>query len=49
MTQRATSAAQGCIFCAVVARQAVASVVYEVWCGRSVGQRIAAGTPSLVL
>ena len=29
MTQNATSAAQGCIFCAIVARQAVASVVYE--------------------
>ena len=29
MTQNATSAAQGCIFCAVVARQAEASVVYE--------------------
>ena len=29
MTQNATSAAQGCIFCAIVARQAEASVVYE--------------------
>ncbi|HET7327205.1 MAG TPA: HIT family protein [Nocardioidaceae bacterium] len=28
MTQNATSAAQGCIFCAIVARQAEASVVY---------------------
>ena len=29
MAQNATSAAQGCIFCAVMARQAEASVVYE--------------------
>ncbi len=29
MAQSATSAAQGCIFCAIVARQADASVVYE--------------------
>ncbi|MEV0569537.1 HIT family protein [Dactylosporangium sp. NPDC050588] len=29
MTQNATPAAQGCIFCAIVARQAEASVVYE--------------------
>src|SRR6187551_1460638 len=29
MTQNARSAAQGCVFCAIVARQAVASVVYE--------------------
>jgi histidine triad (HIT) family protein len=29
MTQDMTSAAQGCIFCAIVARQAEASVVYE--------------------
>ena len=29
MTQNATSAAQGCIICAIVARQAEASVVYE--------------------
>lgn len=29
MTQHATSMAQGCIFCAIVARQAEASVVYE--------------------
>ena len=29
MTEHATSAAQGCIFCAIVARQAKASVVYE--------------------
>ncbi len=29
MTQNAPSAAQGCIFCAIVARQAEASVVYE--------------------
>ena len=29
MTQNATSAAQGCIFCAIVVRQAEASVVYE--------------------
>ena len=29
MTQSTTSAAQGCIFCAIVARQAEASVVYE--------------------
>ncbi|MFB6720028.1 HIT family protein [Kribbella sp. NPDC056345] len=29
MTQTATSTTQGCIFCAIVARQAEASVVYE--------------------
>ena len=29
MTQNETSAAQGCIFCAIVTRQAEASVVYE--------------------
>jgi len=29
MAQNPTTAAQGCIFCAVVARQAEASVVYE--------------------
>jgi histidine triad (HIT) family protein len=29
MTRHTTSAAQGCIFCAIVARQAEASVVYE--------------------
>ena len=29
MTQNATSAGQGCIFCAIVARQAEASVVHE--------------------
>ena len=29
MTQNATSAAQGCIFCAIVARESEASVVYE--------------------
>jgi histidine triad (HIT) family protein len=29
MTPNATSAAQGCIFCAIVARRAEASVVYE--------------------
>ena len=29
MTQNATSAAQGCIFCAIVARQVEASVVYD--------------------
>jgi histidine triad (HIT) family protein len=29
MTENATSAAQGCIFCAIVARQSEASVVYE--------------------
>ncbi len=29
MTQNATSAAQGCIFCAIVAGQAEASLVYE--------------------
>ncbi|MEV4135226.1 HIT family protein [Dactylosporangium sp. NPDC049742] len=29
MTQNATPAAQGCIFCAIAARQAEASVVYE--------------------
>src|SRR5215813_14407269 len=29
MTQNAASAAQGCIFCAIVARKAQASVVYE--------------------
>ncbi len=29
MTQNATSAEQGCIFCAIVDRQAEASVVYE--------------------
>ena len=29
MTENATPAAQGCIFCAVVARQAEASVVFE--------------------
>jgi histidine triad (HIT) family protein len=29
MTQRATSAVRGCIFCAIAARQAEASVVYE--------------------
>ena len=29
MTQNATSAEQACIFCAIVARQAEASVVYE--------------------
>jgi histidine triad (HIT) family protein len=29
MTQSPTSAKQGCIFCAIVARQAEASVVYE--------------------
>src|SRR5687767_752632 len=29
MAQYATSAAQGCIFCAIVARQAEASMVYE--------------------
>lgn len=29
MTQDATSAAQGCVFCAIAARQAEASVVYE--------------------
>ncbi len=29
MTQNATSAAQGCIFCAIVVRQAEASVVHE--------------------
>ena len=29
MTQNATSAGQGCVFCAIVAREAQASVVYE--------------------
>jgi histidine triad (HIT) family protein len=29
MTQNVTSAAQGCVFCAIVARQAEASVVHE--------------------
>jgi diadenosine tetraphosphate (Ap4A) HIT family hydrolase len=29
MTQNTSSVAQGCIFCAIVARQATASVVYE--------------------
>jgi diadenosine tetraphosphate (Ap4A) HIT family hydrolase len=29
MTQDVTSAAQGCVFCAIVARRAEASVVYE--------------------
>ncbi len=29
MTQTATSAAQGCVFCAIVSQEAQASVVYE--------------------